>query len=385
MTSPTSSEYANTVFAPPTTTTPAERRLRELLNNADIAIAQALEQEGSSRSAVHHLLSNVHDYATSNIVPRNNTPIVSQPLQDAADNADAAIADMLRRLSLDPAAEPAPEYAEGGVEVQRSNSGLGGNGNGARMEEGTADSGEEALGSDQRTTHTGRSSPNDLSLTHAQGLCDQCHGPLEYCHGHSSPEPLTIRPRESPRGSNASISPPRRMVNIDLNREEALALADELAAAVRQDDENSAEVPPPYPTEGMEVRGRGRRGRGRGGQRGRGRPFPLPANERPDPIPFLLVQEPRRDPPLQRARDASPPLYQDQSQPPQGYEHNRGAVYIPFNIIDQYGREVPARYIQVHMNDDNPYAIGRMTANGASYHGEIHAAPSSIPITPPNL
>ena len=37
---------------------------------------------------------------------------------------------MLRRLSLDPAAESAPEYAEGSVEIQCSNSGLGGNGNG---------------------------------------------------------------------------------------------------------------------------------------------------------------------------------------------------------------------------------------------------------------
>ena len=259
------------------------------------------------------------------------------------------------------------------------------------MEGRAADEGEGALGSDQCTTHTGRSSPNDHSLTRAQGLCEQCHGPLDYCHGHSSPEPLITRPRESPRGSDASTSPPRRMVNIDLNCEEALALADKLAAAVRQDDENSAEVPPPYPAEGMEVRGRGRRGRGRGGQRGRGRPFPLPANERPDPIPFLVVQEPRRDPPLQRVRNMSPPLYQDQSQPPPAFEHNRGAVYIPFNIIDQYGQEVPARYIQVHMNDDNPYAIGRMTVNGESYHGEIHTAPvhdtdhPAEPLTAPML
>jgi len=43
------------------------------------------------------------------------------------------------------------------------------------------------------------------------------------------------------------------------------------------------------------------------------------------------------------------------------------------------------------MNDENPYAIGRMTANGASYHGEIHAAPvldtehPAEPLTAPML
>ena len=66
----------------------------------------------------------------------------------------------------------------------------------------------------------------------------------------------------------------------------------------------------------------------------------------------------------------------DQSQPPIGYEHNRGTAYVPFNIIDNHGREVPARYIQVHMDDNNPYVVGRMFAGGNDiYRGEIHAAP----------
>ena len=57
---------------------------------------------------------------------------------------------------------------------------------------------------------------------------------------------------------------------------------------------------------------------------------------------------------------------------PVGYEHNRGVAYVPFNILNNYGR-TPARYIQVHMTD-NPYVIGRLSFNGPDYWGELHAA-----------
>jgi hypothetical protein len=57
----------------------------------------------------------------------------------------------------------------------------------------------------------------------------------------------------------------------------------------------------------------------------------------------------------------------------QGYESNQGTSYIPFTILDATGRQVPARYIKVHMTD-NPYVKARMAMDGPIHRGEIHAA-----------
>ena len=141
------------------------------------------------------------------------------------------------------------------------------------------------------------------------------------------------------------------------------------APVVREDNEDPAALPPPYPAEGMGVRGgrRGRRGRGNQG-RGTG-PVPVIDVEtlQPPPPPFNTGRRPRFQTPSLQVPDQPPPL---------GYEHNRGNAYVPFNILDHQGRETPARYIQVHMNDANPYVVGRMQARGNElFRGEIHAAP----------
>ena len=93
-----------------------------------------------------------------------------------------------------------------------------------------------------------------------------------------------------------------------------------------------------------------------------------------------------------RQRVASSSVPEDRALPPQGFEHNRGTAYVPFNIHDNYGREVPARFIQTHMQGPNPYAIGRMmNGGGDSFRGEIHAAPvhdvnhAAEPLTTPML
>jgi hypothetical protein len=57
----------------------------------------------------------------------------------------------------------------------------------------------------------------------------------------------------------------------------------------------------------------------------------------------------------------------------QGYENNQGTSYVPFTILDATGRQVPARFIKVHMTD-NPYVEARMTMDGPVHRGEIHAA-----------
>ena len=66
----------------------------------------------------------------------------------------------------------------------------------------------------------------------------------------------------------------------------------------------------------------------------------------------------------------------------QGYQLNRGPAYIPFTITNHHGQQVPAQFIQVNMTD-NPYALARLEARGATYRGEIHAAPVNDVETPP--
>jgi hypothetical protein len=57
----------------------------------------------------------------------------------------------------------------------------------------------------------------------------------------------------------------------------------------------------------------------------------------------------------------------------QGYEQNQGTSYIPFLILDMTGRQVPARYIKVHMTN-NPYVEARLEMDGLVHRGKIHAA-----------
>ena len=266
------------------------------------------------------------------------------------------------------------------------------------MEEGTVAEGEGAMGSAQRTARQGRSPSNDLSLTRAQGLCDQCHGPAEYCHGHDSPEPLPVRPRELSRSPAPIASSPPRVVTPESRGSQSESLArnlinailqhhdalDNNAPAVKENNEDTAMLPPPYPTEGVEVRG-GRRGRrGRGNQARGGGPVRV--------LNIETLQPPPQYNGGRRPGFTGASIPEDRTIPPQGYEHNWGTEYIPFNIHDNYGREVPARFIQVHMQDPNPYAIGRMmNGGGDSFRGEIHAAPvhdvnhAAEPLTTPML
>ncbi len=324
---------------------------------------------------------------------------ISRRLIDLADSAIAdALEERLGRLSLNSPTQPTLQHAEESVEVHGPEPPFSGDDNSNGVEEGAVAEGERAMGSDQRTARQGRSPSNDVSLTHAQGLCDQCHGPIEYCHGHSSPEPLPVRPRESSRiHTPIAASPPRvvtpesrssqseslarNLINAILQHRDAL---DHNAPNINEDDEDTATLPPPYPAEGVEVRG-GRRGRrGRGNQARGGGPVRV--------LNIETLQPPPQYNGRGRSRVASSSLPEDRTIPPEGYEHNRGTAYIPFNIHDNYGREVPARFIQVHMDGPNPYAIGRMmNGGGDSFRGEIHAAPvhdinhAAEPLTAPML
>jgi hypothetical protein len=65
----------------------------------------------------------------------------------------------------------------------------------------------------------------------------------------------------------------------------------------------------------------------------------------------------------------------------QGYKHNIGTSYIPFLIIDETGRQVPARFIKVCMTD-NPYVEARLSMDGQVHRGEIHAAAFTDRVAP---
>jgi mRNA-degrading endonuclease toxin of MazEF toxin-antitoxin module len=66
----------------------------------------------------------------------------------------------------------------------------------------------------------------------------------------------------------------------------------------------------------------------------------------------------------------------------QGYKYNRGAAYIPFNILNEQGVETPARYIKVHLEVPNPFAEAQMSMHGPVYCREIHTAPVNDTETP---
>ena len=59
---------------------------------------------------------------------------------------------------------------------------------------------------------------------------------------------------------------------------------------------------------------------------------------------------------------------------PDGYEHNHKHNYIPFPIINENGHTIPAKYVAVFMAA-NPYALGKLTANGSAHTREIHTTP----------
>ena len=59
---------------------------------------------------------------------------------------------------------------------------------------------------------------------------------------------------------------------------------------------------------------------------------------------------------------------------PHFFKLNQGPGYIPFLITNDQGRNIPAKYISVHMTA-NPYALGMLKSDGPVKWGEIHAAP----------
>ena len=52
--------------------------------------------------------------------------------------------------------------------------------------------------------------------------------------------------------------------------------------------------------------------------------------------------------------------------------------YIPFKLVDdKTGHQIPAKYVQLFLNNDDPYAYGKMSANGPTFIAKIQAAPDT--------
>ena len=63
---------------------------------------------------------------------------------------------------------------------------------------------------------------------------------------------------------------------------------------------------------------------------------------------------------------------------PPGFVVNVHPNYIPFKLVDdKTGRQIPAKYVQLFLNNDNPYAYGKMSSTGPTFIAKIQAAPDT--------
>ena len=70
---------------------------------------------------------------------------------------------------------------------------------------------------------------------------------------------------------------------------------------------------------------------------------------------------------------------------PPGFILNVHPNYIPFKLVDdKTGRQIPAKYVQLFLNNDDPYAYGKMSASGPTFIAKIQAAPDTDTWEKPN-
>ena len=185
--------------------------------------------------------------------------------------------------------------------------------------------------------------------------CAQCDGPMEYCHGHDSPDPVPVPAPLTPVFVRPPDAPHQEMAQVCLTHADIATLAAQIARLVNKDDEDTVEVPAP--------------------------PF-IPANERP-PQGMGIRQGQRGGQAQGSVRPPSPPAYTRAAAarvvapvgPPEGFVHNISEDFIPFTITNKHRVPTPARFIQVHMTTDL-YVIGRLTLTGADHRAELHATPN---------
>ena len=63
---------------------------------------------------------------------------------------------------------------------------------------------------------------------------------------------------------------------------------------------------------------------------------------------------------------------------PPGFILNLHPNYIPFKLVDdKTGRQIPAKYVQLFLNNDDPYTYGKMSSMGPTFIAKIQAAPNT--------
>ena len=101
-------------------------------------------------------------------------------------------------------------------------------------------------------------------------------------------------------------------------------------------------------------------------------PFPVPTVGCPAPADTRAARGRRatHQKPSAGAREVSPT--------PPGFVLNVHPNYIPFKLVDdKMGRQIPAKYVQLFLNNDDPYAYGKMSSTGPVFIAKIQAAPDT--------
>ena len=61
---------------------------------------------------------------------------------------------------------------------------------------------------------------------------------------------------------------------------------------------------------------------------------------------------------------------------PPGFVLNLYPNYIPFKLVDdKTGQQIPAKYVQLFLNNDDPYAYSKMSAHSPTFIAKIKATP----------
>jgi hypothetical protein len=322
------------------------------------AAAYADSASGNEDAVIDALYDDIRQMATArtkSILRAQATPFEPRPPSPSTDT----IANTFRQLTLTDAAESrAANNAEHVLTLRVPKAIVTGDADSTRVALGAALGGTEETRLEEPPAPSGRHASASLVSPSDLGYCTQCAGPREYCHGHESPAPTPVPAPVNPIPVPTPSTSTGAMAHFRLTRQEAMSLADNIANALEVRRQDSPEVPPPYPKDRQVAKGMGiQHGRG---QRGRPRQ-PITVHYAVPPA------HPRHA--NQGAQAGRRPL----SPTVQGYENNQGTSYVPFTILDVTGRQVPARYIKVHMTD-NPYVEAQMAMDGPVHRGEIHAA-----------
>ena len=317
----------------------------------------------SSSSSTSYFAPHILSMSNVNTPARRSTPGV--PGTRVPSPTASEVAEAFHLMSLGPLPESSFELAEAEDRRLRqyslpiTNPRITGDEDGEGMASGTIATVPFTVGGATPAANQGGVDSDDPDYQPDMRPCPRGCGPLEYCHGHtpspSTTPPLPIQPRPAPAW---------RVVNVNLNRAEAAILVDRLSSLIQEDDENTTALPLPYAPQRVGIQ------QGTRGGRGRGRSIhstPTVITHSPSPIGH-------RPTPHNKRRPSSPV--------PTGFEHNWGTAYIPFNITNRNGQEVLARYIQVHMNADDPYVLAWATLHGPIYGRQLHAAPVNDLDTP---